>query len=66
MVPFLMTLSDLKLLIEIFNDTQYCAVSLRQLSFLLFSAKQRVDLHTRPLYISRLCLCFVWQLIQEN
>ena len=35
MVPFLMTLSDLKWLIEIFNDTKHRAVSLRQLSFLL-------------------------------
>ena len=34
MLPFWMTLSDLEWLIDIFNDTKYRAVSLRQLSFL--------------------------------
>jgi len=44
-----MTLSDLELLCEIFNDTKHHAVSLRQLSFLSRNpADNRRSKHGRP------------------
>ena len=45
-----MTLTDLERLNEIFNDRRHCAVSLRQMSFLLSVDRDAEENRTTSLY----------------